>query len=363
MRPMRPGALALLYVVGVAGVVVCTTSAWSSPSPQRATRAALPATLLIRVIDSVARQPLPNAEVTAAPLRRLTDGRGEARFTWPEEGRLRVRVRQIGFRYVEQVLSRGSSTTASEDTVTIALGRAAFALPQVEIIAQRRCAPITDSATLALSTSTMDLLRFGAQQYESFRLAYPFDVTLDRHTRWNPMAGARARSERRKEETHSEGWGDRYRPTQVLQRNGADYFVPLLFVSTLADSVFWDRHCFVARGVKERDGRRMIQLDFSAARGIREVEWEGSAWLDSAAGVLRRVDFRLANLRYGAGPRRFEGYITFAVPSPYIAIPDSTVAWWSSRTLPPPGSADLDVEARQVIVAERVVYRGRVPPK
>ena len=71
--------------------------------------------------------------------------------------------------------------------------------------------------------------------------------------------------------TASNKWGDRYTPGQVVVQSGRDeYFVPLLFVSALADSAFWDRHCFAARGVESRDGRRLIRLDFSPTLDVRD---------------------------------------------------------------------------------------------
>ena len=140
--------------------------------------------------------------------------------------------------------------------------------------------------------------------------------------------GSRAcRRQLERDTTASNEWGDRYTPGKVVNGIGSDeYFVPLLFVSALADSAFWDRHCFVARGVESRDGRRLIRLDFSPALDVRDPDWEGSAWLDSARSVLARVDFRLTNLRNAAGPQQFQGYTVFSTPTPYIAMPDSTVA-------------------------------------
>jgi hypothetical protein len=164
------------------------------------------------------------------------------------------------------------------------------------------------------------------------------------------------------ESAGSDGYGNVYKPGQVLQRTDEGYFVPLLFVSTLADSVFWERHCFAARGVESHDGYRVIRLDFFPARDVREVEWEGSAWLDSAASVLRRVDFRLANLRDGDGLRRFEGYTIFAEPSPNIAVPDSTLAWWSSWSGRNALSSPASAEMRQTLTVRDLTYRRAIPP-
>ena len=320
----------------------------------------LPTMLLVRVLDSLSGAPLPNAEVTAIGRSALTDARGQVRIVWPADGTLSVRVRQLGFRYVQRTVQRGTSPTATEDTLTIALQRAAFALPQVTAVARPRCRDAeTDSRRSALSESAMELLRFGAEQYGTFRRRYPFALTVERRTELFVPGSNVPKRDRNEELTNSDDWGDRYFPGRVLQRTGGQsWFVPLLFVSALADSAFWARHCFVARGVESREGKRVIRLDFGPALGVNEPEWEGAAWIDSAASVLARVEFRLTNLRDYGGPRAFEGYTVFTTPSPYIARPDSTVASWMSS-----GSAiGRGGWSKQALVIREVRYTKETPP-
>jgi hypothetical protein len=310
--------------------------------------------LLVRVHDSLSGAPLPNAEVTALGRKTLTGPKGQVRIVWPADGVLTVRVRQLGFRYVERTVRRAASTT--EDTLTIAMQRAAFALPQMTAVANMRCRDEdADASSTPLSRSAMELLRFGAEQYGTFRGRYPFALRLERHTDLFVRGNSVPRRENTEELTNSDEWGDRYSPGQVLQRTGAQsWFVPLLFVSALADSAFWARHCFVARGVEEREGRRVIRLDFTAARDVKDAEWEGAVWIDSVGSVLRRVEFQLTNLRDYTGPQRFEGYTVFTTPSPYIARPDSTVARWTSR-----GSGGW---SQQALVIRDVKYTKEAPP-
>ena len=290
----------------------------------------VPAVLLVRVRDSLSGTPLPNAEVTAIGRKTLTGPKGEVRIVWPAEGVLTVRVRQLGFRYVERTVQRSTSPTATEDTLTLTMQRAAFALPQMTTVVSSRCRD--ERADTPLSASAMELLRFGAEQYGTFRRRYPFALTVERRTELFISNYASPKNEKDEELTTSDAWGDRYFPGNVLQPTGNhEFFVPLLFVSALADSAFWARHCFVARGVESHDGRRVIRLDFTPALGVDEPDWEGAAWIDSAASVLARVEFRLTNLRDRNGPRRFEGYTVFTTPSPYIARPDSTFTRWQSN--------------------------------
>jgi hypothetical protein len=128
MRPVsRGGFLALL--------LVALTSAAEAPMP-RAPSAVVATTLLLRVVDSATRAPVPNAEVTAHGRRGLTDVRGEVRVPYPDDGELRIHVRQIGFRYADRTFHRDASR-AGEDTAVVALVRIGWALPQVVVRAER----------------------------------------------------------------------------------------------------------------------------------------------------------------------------------------------------------------------------------
>jgi hypothetical protein len=335
------------------------TSASRTPSTP------VPTALLLRVVDSASRLPLPNAEITASGRRGLTDAQGEVRILWPENGELLVRIRQLGFRYADRTFHRDPASTAEEDTAVVALAHIGWALPQVVVRAERRCRDAADASHISLTQSSMELLRLGADQFENFRRAYPFDLTLEQRTTFGgPPGRARSRPRVIVDTTKSSDWGDRYTPGSVLQRRSAsEYFVPLLFVSALADSNFWNRHCFDARGVESREGRRLIRLDFRPTLDVRDAEWEGSAWLDSARSVLARVDFRLTNLRGFDGMQRFEGYTIFSTPTPYIAMPDSTVARWTTQWVTVGMYAETRrSEGMQVLVIRDVRYRRSRPP-
>ena len=101
-----------------------------------ATRAASPQgtpALVIRVLERTTQQPLPNAEVIDLDggARRFTNAEGEARLGWGPTGRLRLRVRQLGFQFVEQDVTRSTSQAGAGDTLVVTLGRVAYTLPEV----------------------------------------------------------------------------------------------------------------------------------------------------------------------------------------------------------------------------------------
>ena len=317
-----------------------------------------PGQLRVKVVDEESRLPLPNAELIeqASGQHRFTNERGDAALKWPEGGQVQLRVRQIGYQFVERSLTRAADAAA--DTATVALHRVTYVLPQV--FSNTRCGSDTDPASKLLAASVLEQLRAGAERYREFRVAYPFHITQEKRT-WTIGVGGKPQNLRRLNgEADSEEWGDPYVPGDVVQHDSHGFSAPILFISALADPVFWNRHCFVARGVQTLAGARVVRLEFTPNTDLRNADWEGAALVDSATSVLRRVEFRLTGLVPGDEPTRLEGYTMFASPSPLIAVPDSTVAVWWRRNVTNGqwGSPDAVLTA----VVRQLSYRKDVPP-
>ena len=286
-----------------------------------------PGTLRVNVVADVSREPLPNAEVFdfATGQHRFTDERGEARLTWPRDGELRLRVRELGFRFEDRTLRRADS---GGDTATFALKRVAYVLPSV-VSTAKGCVSETDSVSRELSIAALEELRQGAERYRRFEAAYPFDVKIERRSAPIGPAGTPTRVTSSMEEGDSKKWTDEYVPGEVVDHSRSQFSIPILFITSLANPVFWANHCFAARGVESLGSRRVVRLEFSPIPAVRGADWHGFAFLDSATSLLLRVDFQLAQLASGDQPRRFEAYTTFTEPSPFIVVPESTVAiWW-----------------------------------
>jgi hypothetical protein len=324
-------------------------------------RTRLPAAaLVVQVLDGGTRRPLPNADVLdiGSGTHRLTDARGEARLGWPMSGVLRLRVRQLGYRFVERELR---ASGAAADTVTVALERVAFVLPELRAEARHQCEALLDSASRQLALLALGQLRLAAEHYDQFRRAYPFDMRGERRTVLVGSDGRPKQVRVNRERESSERWGDPYRPGDVLRRERRGFSASLLFISTLADSVFWEGHCFSVRGMETRDAQRLLRLEFVPNPELRTPDWEGTAWIDSSTSVLRRIEFRLAGLTDDDEPRRLEGYTTFSAPSPYITIPDSIVAYWWRR-VPAERSEWGNPDVVQLLRVVNIDYRGATPP-
>lgn len=348
------------FAVCASSVAVAVAVLWPTAARAVSPARGQPPALRVKVVDDGSQQPLPNAELMdlGSGAHRFTNDRGEAVLPWPGDGRLRLRVRQLGFQFVDRTLVRDANASPASDTITVALRRVAYALPQV--FSNTRCGSDTDPASRLLSASVLEQLRAGAERYKEFRLAYPFHVRQERRTGTIGTDGKIRSFRRGSEEVDSEDWGDPYQPGEVVQRTGLRFTVPILFIATLADALFWDRHCFVARGVESLNGARVVRLEFSRAADLRSADWEGAALVDSATSLLRRVDFRLAGLTDDESPHRFEGYTTFTTPSPFIVVPDSTIAIWWRRAVTDGQWGSPDVA--QSISVKQLRYRKAAPP-
>lgn len=290
-------------------------------------RLARPDFLIVKVLETGTAKPLPNAEVIdlASGVGKFTNTDGVARVPWPASGRLRVRVRQLGFKPVD----RAADSLAS-DTLTIALERVVFALPPVVSRDSRRC-DSTDSTATFRAVPALEQLRFGAERYARFRSEHPFRVEVERRTIRLDSNGKTQRVLSNTGEVDAEKWGDPYVPGDIVHRQPLGFSVSILFLAALADSAFWANHCFIVRGISALENERVVEMEFTPALNVLGPEWQGTALIDSATSTLKRIQFQLAGLSLDESPRRLEGYTTFTSPAPYIVIPDSTVAYWWRR--------------------------------
>ncbi len=218
-----------------------------------------------------------------------------------------------------------------------------------------------DSASLALSVAVLDQLEQAAEKYNEFRRLYPFEMHIERRTAPVSTSGKITRVYKTRETYRSDSGGNDYRPGDIIQYSRGDFLVPILVLPNLADTVFWDHHCFIARGIEPYLGTRVVRLDFSPRSDVSGPDWEGAAFIDSATSLLRRIDFRVVHPPARGGPKRLEGYTTFSSPSPYIIIPDTTGAsWWMHE---PDEKNDWgQPNFVQVLFVEEVKYRKAKPP-
>jgi hypothetical protein len=337
----------LTVAISLAGIVTAR-----GPQPRQQ-----PSIAVVTVIDSLARYPLVNADVIDLNTgqHRLTDEHGEARLAWPNDGQLRLRIRQVGYEPRQRTLRLPDSSKAA---TTFAMNKIAYVISPVR--STSHCATASDSASLDLSLSELDQLKQAAEKYDQFRRLFPFEATIERRTAAVPRSGKVRRITAAKETFRSENWQEEYKPGDIIEYERGAFTVPILFLSTLGDSVFWEHHCFIARGVESYQGTRVVRLEFSPSTDVTGPDYAGAALLDSTTSHLLRVDFHLANLRQRNGPKRLEGYITFMSPTPYVMMPDTTVAIWWMRNVSDTTWGNPDFG--QSLNLQELRYRRSSPP-
>jgi hypothetical protein len=335
-----------------------TLAGLSLPTREPADRGQ-PATVLVTVIDSAARYPLANADVIdlGGGQHHFTDESGRARVAWPDNGVLLLKVREVGYQPRQRTLRQ---LDASGSNATFEMSRVAYVISPVKATSHCSSSAASDSGSLDLSVSALDQLKQGAEKYDQFLRHYPFEATIERRTAAIPEEGDLKRIVVSTEKFRSESYERAYTPGDIVQyyRNG--FTVPLLFLSTLGDSVFWEHHCFLVAGVESYRGSRVVRLDFAPTTDVKGPDYAGTAFLDSASSHLVRVDFHLANPPERNGPKKLEGYITFMSPSPFVMVPDTTGAVWWTRSADHGDWGKPDYA--QIMRLQELKYRKETPP-
>lgn len=317
--------------------------------------------LVVRVVDDATHLPLVNAQVIVIGTQKtnFTNDNGEARLLRTSEAPLSLHVRQIGFQFSDQNVATASRRDA--DTVIVSLQPVSYKLPKVATSAVNSCGAATDSLSQNLSAVVLSQLRLSAERYDAFRHAYPFNVWIERRTARRDADGTIRTEPVEVPGTQSDKWGDPYVPGRVLSELPSGGFsVPILFVSALADANFWKHHCFVAQGVQTFERTRVIRLDFMPTKETKTPDWEGSALVDSATSMLRRVDFDLTGLGKHDVLKGLVGYTMFRSPTAFISMPDSTMAmWWT--TAPVKDGTLRPADGYQSIRVVRLAYSKATP--
>ena len=293
-------------------------------------RAGQPSTILVTVVDELSRHGLTNAEVVdlASGQHRFTDENGQTRLPI-SAGPLRIRVREIGYQPVERTIERAS---VPAEGLVVELKRVAYVISPSRV-SSARCSIDADSASRIVSASALAQLQESAEKWERFRKSYPFEARIERRTAYVDGAPTARRIVRGIETYRSDKNEDVYKPGQIFiyTPGRLNTEISLLSISMLADQNFWDHHCFVVRGVEPVGGTRAIRLEFSPSADVKGPDWSGAALLDSATSYLLRVEFHAENLGGDYIIQRLDGYRTFISPSPFVVMPDSSVAAWWKR--------------------------------
>ncbi len=284
-----------------------------------------PVSVIIAIRDAATGTSLPNAELldtTSLRVQGRSDRNGLIRLRLDLSPTC-YRVRQIG--YLPAGFPSGTAP-APNDTLVVSLSRAAFALEELTVLSGSGC-PGSSPGSGGTAAWLLDQVQLAASTYEGFVDTWPFEVRLERRTSSRRPTGTYALREER-ERVEGKRWREEYRPGNVVKSDRLGFSVPIFFVTLLGNQTFLENHCFRYDSLGTVDGSPFRILSFTPVPSLDKVDWAGRILLDPESGILRQIRFELVNLAGFRSLARFEGSTTFREVSPFVVIPDSTLAWW-----------------------------------
>ena len=116
----------------------------------------------------------------------------------------------------------------------------------------------------------------------------------------------------------------RYKPGKIASRSsrrgGRETFVNLLTLIDVADSTFVHNHCFYSGGLTQVDSATHFRIDFVASSKIKDPDFSGSIYLDTATYQIRRSVLHVIPLPRIYGMTDLEVTTDFAEVLPSIPV-------------------------------------------
>ena len=274
-------ALAVL-LVAIAGRLSCQTIVQA------------PAGLLTGVVlDSITGNPVGYALVIAEGVGRVfASEAGRFSLGGLPEGRLSLRVQQIGYRSVTSQLLVKTREGAGA-SLTIRLTRQPLVLPSLSARA-----PDCRSEGAESEGTLIEEVFKNAERLLVLQKDYPYQASM---REINSVFDARETLLEQKVDTTSfdSRYLSSYHRGRVLVRTGrlaareyATYFSP----ADLAAPEFRRSHCFWFDGTDDADGVPAYRIAFRPLVRVKSVDWAGSLVVDSATRHLLRSEAHLVNL-------------------------------------------------------------------
>lgn len=251
----------------------------------------------VTIKDAGAALPYSVVSITTLGRDQFTDDHGVFRMAGLSPGRLRLRIRHVGYgpAEVDVVVREGVV-----DTVRVALTRIAVRLTAMHVNAYPECvSPGPPLATDTAFTAIFDQLKQNAEQFRLLVTEYPFVRGVQRTT--STLYGTDdLRLDVIDTITLSSSAQWEYKPGTVVARE-RDFMrgdgpvkmrIPSL--ANFADTLFIANHCFYNGGVEAIDGTELLRIDFTAATALAEPDVDGSMFLDPATLQIRRSFLHLS---------------------------------------------------------------------
>jgi Carboxypeptidase regulatory-like domain len=271
-------------------------------------------------------QALPYGTIAIQPigLTRFTDESGHLTVRRLAPGQYALQAREIGFAPADTTVTVHAG---EQQAVTIALSRVAIRLARIMVKGRRS----KDCIGTGLPDYTGDpdvaevfrQLRTSIDRARLLSEQYPLMYSLERVMVMR-APGAPDKVVLR-DTTYFDERRDYYEPGKVVyfevEHGVKTQMARLINFADLGDSLFQQNHCFDYGGNPKVDGQRMIQIDFRAAKWLRQPDIEGSIFLDADRFVVRRAAFHLTHPERANPPiGEFGVMTTFREVAPLITL-------------------------------------------
>jgi hypothetical protein len=245
-------------------------------------------------------QALPYGTIAIRPLgiTRFTDESGHLTIRRLAPGQYTLQAREIGFAPTDTTVTVHAG---EEQSVAITLQRVAIRLARM-VVKGRRSKDCIGTGVPDYSDDpdvgeVFRQLRTSVDRARLLTEQYPLMYSLER-VRVMRSPGGPDRVVQR-DTTYFDERQDGYEPGKVvyfeMDHGVKTQMARLINFADLGDSSFQANHCFDYGGQPKVDGKRMIEIDFRAAKWLREPDIEGSVFLDADRYVVRRAAFHLSH--------------------------------------------------------------------
>ena len=271
-------------------------------------------------------QALPYGTIAIQPIgiTRFTDESGHLTIRQLAPGQYTLQAREIGFAPADTIVTVNAG---EEQSITIALHRVAIRLARIMVQAHRSKDCIGTGLPQHFGDPDVEevfrQLRANIDRVRLLSDQYPLKYALER-LRIIRKPGAPDRVIQH-DTTVFDDRRDAYRPGNVVyfddDHGERRQMARLITFADLGDSSFQANHCFDYGGAPWIDSTRMIEIDFRAAKRLREPDIEGSIYLDASRFVVRRAAFHLSHPERANPPiGEFGITTTFREVAPLITL-------------------------------------------
>ena len=245
-------------------------------------------------------EPLPFSVISAPAVGAdfFTSGSGTFAFSNLPVGPLHIQVRRLGYTPADITVN---ITAGAPQDIRVRLQRVALTLRTVTVKARPVCKdPGPPRAIDTTLVTVFEQLRANAEQFRLLTESYPFVYKVNVENSSLPRATQAVVVDRTSEEIINSKGAVNYKPGNILERRGRDWYFIIPTLLQFADPKFVNAHCFHFAGTEAIEDSSFIRVDVIAADKLKTPDVDGAIYIDPQTFQVRRTVLSLSKQ-----PRQF----------------------------------------------------------